>query len=225
MLSGDFDATKATAGGQVGAPCGCIGCFNGFDQVQGQWQYSRKKQQGTLHASGFNSLVCGCESCGTDNQLQSKLSGQLCNAKDLECGPGHPAAPANIACFSGTGDYSITPGKTRTVAFRVNVEDRGEPGSGQNATCTSAGKPLTCCTGLGTGECDDVYRIQVYIPNDTENATDLAAAICCTGPGIIPNRPPDIDDGDDLVQGNIQIHPQIASHADTCPVPTGSCVQ
>jgi hypothetical protein len=26
-----------------------------------------------------------------------------------------------------------------------------------------------------------------------------------------------------LLNGNIQIHPQIASHVDTCPVPSGSC--
>src|SRR2546428_2288872 len=50
--------------GQVGAPCGCFGCFDNFDpkraSVQGEWKYKLKKHGGSLHASIFNSLVCSC---------------------------------------------------------------------------------------------------------------------------------------------------------------------
>src|SRR5206468_1813398 len=40
--------------GQVGAPCGCFGCFDNFDpkraSVQGEWKYKLKKHGGSLHA-------------------------------------------------------------------------------------------------------------------------------------------------------------------------------
>ena len=253
-LLSDVEITKGTGGGQVGAPCACIGCFDQFDQIQGNWQYSEKKRGISIKATDFNSLVCGCESCSSSGQFQASLDGQFCNANDLQCGPGKPNAPANIGCFSGVGNYSPNPGKKSTmVAFRVNVEDRGEPGSGQNASCTGLGVPLTCCTGSGTGNCDDVYRIQIYVPSGgADNAKALAAAACCTDNGIVKHcvggsnpgalcstnggqclgggtctgtvRAPNVDDGGPLIHGNIQIHPQTPpSGGGICPLPNGSC--
>src|SRR5262249_39261751 len=60
----DGDMFKTTFGGQVGAPCGCVGCFGELDpklaHVQGNWQESRKHENGKFKADSFNSLVCGC---------------------------------------------------------------------------------------------------------------------------------------------------------------------
>jgi hypothetical protein len=198
-------------GGQVGAPCGCIGNFDTFNNIQGQWQDTRHATDGGLtgifHASEFNSLVCGCDGV---------LDGNLCNPGDRGLGPEPRPAPANEACFSGVGDFTPDQGKkTLQVAFRVEVEDRGEPATGKNA-----------------GPSSDVYRLRIWIPAPGEDLLDTADAVACTGPlqgrdnfcdQVV--RPPDIDDGGILDHGNIQIHPQIPSHVDICPVPAETCPQ
>jgi hypothetical protein len=169
---------EGSFGGQVGAPCGCIGCFDELDHVQGSWQYSRKStegKKGTMHARDYNSLVC---------------------ALDQGAGPAPPAAPANKACFAGVGDFSPTSGqKTERVAFRVQVEDRGEPGSA------------------------DVYRIWIWTESSGMNADKLAEAACCLNP--VPAGA-SIIDGGVLVSGNIQIHPELPK-SEVCPRPKGEC--
>jgi len=186
---GSSDVDHSTFGGQVGAPCGCIGCSDEFGHVQGNWQYDRKGHNGSLHAKDYNSLVCGCD---------GRLTGQVCDGD----GPAPPQAPANMACFSGVADFTPTNGKKTTdVAFRVEVEDRGEPGS------------------------NDKYRIRIWIPTGAETAAALSKQVCCTvgAPGI---RAPDIDDGSTLAGGNIQIHRETPNSANgTCPVPHGICTQ
>jgi hypothetical protein len=184
-------------GGQVGAPCGCIGCFDEFDHVQGNWQFSRKKQKGNFHAKDYNSLICGCDGV---------FDGELCNrgqhSKGDGLGPEPRPAPANMACFSGVGDYTMETGnRTLRVGFRTEVEDRGEPGVG------------------------DVMRIRIWIPTGNETPESLAAQVCCTvkTPQV---RQPDIDDGGDITHGNLQIHPMLTNTLrGRCPVPDGSCVQ
>src|SRR5262249_51805647 len=107
---------KITGGGQVGAPCGGIGCFDSFDNIQGNWVMRRDQHRGRFKAADFNSLVCGCEAC--DDALQSnvkKLNGNLCNPGDRTCGPEPRRAPANLACFSGTGTWSPTGGNRDAV--------------------------------------------------------------------------------------------------------------
>lgn len=95
-------------GGQVGAPCACIGCVDNFEQVEGSWQYHRKHKSAALHAKDYNSLVCRFDAFG---------------------GPEPPRADANIVCFTGVADFTETSGrKTEAVAFRVDAKDRGEPG-------------------------------------------------------------------------------------------------
>jgi len=116
-----------------------------------------------------------------------------------------------LACFSGIGDWTATNGKkTQTVAFRVEVEDRGEPAAGGNADDTC-----------------DYYRIRIWVPQTGENVKTLADGACCTSgcdPTVAVGRNPDIDDGGHLVHGNIQIHPELNHSLDgTCPVPDGVC--
>jgi uncharacterized repeat protein (TIGR01451 family) len=173
------DISSAHFGGQVGAPCGCIGCFDEFGHIQGNWQHDRKAHNGTLHAKSYNSLVC---------------------AFDKGAGPDHPVVNANKACFSGVADYNPTNGKkTILVAFRVEVEDRGEPGK------------------------DDRYRMRVWIPTSTETSDDLARQACCTNAAPV-GRTPNLDDDGRLVGGNIQIHPALRKSTDgQCPVPRGAC--
>jgi hypothetical protein len=212
-LNGNFDVTKATGGGQVGAPCGCIGCFDQFNNIQGNWEHSRKKQQGSFKATDFNSLTCGCECDTGSGPLVSSLDGNLCNPGNRICGPEPRQAPANLACFSGTGEYSVTGGnKTEPVAFRVEVEDHGEPSGGATP---------------------DEYRIWIYRLQAGETIKSLAIDICCHNPDTDSANPAaeqfgagrvaDIFDGGNLIAGNIQIHPQIAAHVGICPVPNTSC--
>jgi hypothetical protein len=178
---------RATFGGQVGAPFGLVGCHDDFDSIQGSWTHIRHKHRGTFHASDYNSLVCGCDDGAGGPGV---LDGNLCNPGDPETGPEPRPAPANIACFTGVGNYNRTNGRrTILVAFRVEVEDRGEPGAGRNA-----------------GNLEDVYRIRIWIPTNSEDAVELADAACCTNP--TPDiRPPDVSDGGNLIHGNLQIHP------------------
>jgi hypothetical protein len=187
---------RATFGGQVGAPCGCIGCFDEFDHIQGNWQHSRKTRKGSFHAKDYNSLVCGCDGV---------FDGELCNPGDRELGPEPRRAPANMACFSGIGDFNPTNGRrTISVAFRVEVEDRSEPAVGKVAP-------------------DDVYRIRIWVPAQGETAAELADQACCTNANPT-GRAPNVDDGGNLVHGNIQIHPPLKhTESGTCPVPNGTC--
>jgi hypothetical protein len=182
---------RATFGGQVGAPFGIVGCHDDFDHIQGQWTHIRHKHRGSFHASDYNSLVCGCDD---GNGGPGNLDGNVCNPGDREAGPEPRRAPANIACWTGVGNYNPSHGRrTLRVAFRVEVEDRGEPGAGRNA-----------------GNLEDVYRIRIWIPQHTgqnqEDENELADLACCTNPS--PDiRPPDVTDGGNLIHGNLQIHP------------------
>ena len=118
-----------------------------------------------------------------------------------------------MACFTGVGQF-----RRQDVAFRVEVEDRGEPGAGTNS-----------------GSLDDVYRIRIWIPGynipgDARTAADLAKVVCCTNldpEDRDPNMgagPATVDDGGNIVHGNIQIHPQLPKSTDgICPPPDTVC--
>jgi hypothetical protein len=184
------DIRKAIFGGQVGAPCGCIGCFDDLDHIQGNWTHNRKKQKGKFHAKDYSSLVCDLD--------------------DGE-GPEPRSAPANKACFAGIGYLAESWGKRdKEVAFRVEVEDRGEPGAGKNS-----------------GDMPDVYRMRIWIPEEGENPEDLLDGICCLNAEPVGVPAPDIDDGGDLIHGNVQIHPVLPNtESEICPPPTprtGEC--
>ena len=92
--------------------------------------------------------------------------------------------------MTGVGNYNRNNGRrTIRVAFRVEVEDRGEPGAGRNA-----------------GNLEDVYRIRIWIPTNQEDVNELADAGVLHEP--VPDiRTPDVSDGGNLIHGNLQIHP------------------
>jgi hypothetical protein len=124
--------------------------------------------------------------------------GTLCNPGDRICGPEPRRAPANKICFSGPGDYALTNGNrpSRSVVFRVDVEDRSEPGG------TNGPAP------------PDRYRMRIwFVDADSSDGQALRAAVACADPttedlgGSVPT--PDIDDGGDLIRGNQQIHPSL----------------
>jgi hypothetical protein len=200
-------------GGQVGAPLGVATPFTpASDCIWGEWQHnrhsSRKALVGSFHAAGngnvhqFDSLMCACLPC-PESPGAGGVIGALCNHNDRICGPEPRRAPANKICFSGVGDYTFTKSrKTVKAVFRVDVEDRGEPGG------KSGPSPR------------DRYRIRLWIldpscgrPFDSDSAEGqaLRQAVACVNPLTEDVGPsaglPDIDDGGDMNRGNHQIHP------------------
>jgi hypothetical protein len=206
------ETRTASFGGQVGVPCGCVGCFDNTGAVQGEWQHTRKNGAGTLHAGDYNSLVCSCLKPGTIEPGPTSSGGfatpegDVCNPPPTPGGPAPPNAPANAICFSGLGSFSATNGKkTQTVVFRVEAVDRGEPGAGQ------------------TGAPADNYVMSIWIPTSEAEQTTLLTQVCCTN--VVPTgRAADIVDGGSLSNGNIQIHPQTPlSSENICPPPGTAC--
>jgi hypothetical protein len=196
---------KATFGGQVGAPFVIPGCHQNDECVQGNWTHQRHKKHGSLHGPSFYNMVCRCEQADgaltPPGTLCNECSGAGCHDPDYP-GPEPRPAPANIACFTGTALWNPTSGRrTLNVAFRVEIEDRGEPGGGNNA-----------------GNLEDVYRIRIWYADDATEAAELADAACClndiasvtTNIGL-----PNIIDGGNLVHGNLQIHPRTGNPNNT----------
>ena len=191
----------ATHGGQVGAPVGFITAFSPATPcIQGSWEHVRHDKGGTLHAKSFDSLVCGCLPCAG---RPDPPAGSLCNPGDRICGPEPPRAPANKICFTGVAPFTPTNGKKDlNAAFRVDVEDHGEPGG------DSGPAP------------PDRYRMRIWIlSGDPDGADNLALrqSISC-GASLseqLAAAAPDIDDGGDTPHGNLQIHPEI--NHQTCP--------
>ena len=130
-------------------------------------------------------LVCRCNGV---------FDGEFCNRHDRGPGPEPPKAPANEICYGGVGDFN-----GQTVAFRVDIEDKGEPGR------------------------DDTYRIRIWIPTGSETTKSLVAQACCKNKVPII-RTPDVDDRDDtLTGGNFQIHPATPNSVrGRCPI-QGMC--
>jgi len=214
-------ARYVTHGGQVGAP---VGNATDFDPdsacIRGNWEHVRHVQGATVgnfHARSFDSLMCACLGCPQGND-SGVVMGDLCNADNTQCGPSPRKAPANKICFSGVGDYTMSRGgrDSRSVLFRVDIEDRGEPGTNRNP----ANDP------------PDRYRIRIWVLTATELAQLNAdgnrlfafrRAIACTpgstatqdgaagarGSAVFGVRAPDIDDGGEMDHGNHQIHPMI----------------
>jgi len=191
----------ATHGGQVGAPVGFVTAFSPATPcIQGSWEHVRHDKGGTLHAKSFDSLVCGCLPCAG---RPDPPAGSLCNPGDRICGPEPPRAPANKICFTGVAPFTPTNGKKDlNAAFRVDVEDHGEPGG------DSGPAP------------PDRYRMRIWIlSGDPDGADNLALrqSISC-GASLseqLAAAAPDIDDGGDTPHGNLQIHPEI--NHQTCP--------
>jgi uncharacterized repeat protein (TIGR01451 family) len=222
-----------THGGQVGAP---VGTETHFDPdsacIHGNLEHVRHIQgglRGNFHAKSYDSLMCACLSCAENPANPGKV-GELCNPGDRICGPEPRRAPANKITFSGVGDYVITRGRRipRSVIFRVDIEDRSEPGGSHPGGQTPP---------------PDRYRIRIWILTAAELAKlkdpadrllTMREAIAASntntplkdgavladgvtpvplGTAVFGIRAPDIDDGGELERGNHQIHPSIKA----CP--------
>ncbi len=223
-----FPAVKyVTHGGQVGAPVGNETAFAPDTKcIQGNWQHVRHEKGGTrgnFHAKSFDSLMCACLGCPEDPNAPVTIGG-FCNPGMRTCGPEPRKAPANKIAFSGVGDYALTAGnrEKRSVLFRVDLEDRSEPGN----SSARGGQPPA-----------DRHRLRIWILTPAELARlnaandrllDFRQAISAQfGIGlkdgaILPNgqavpngtavfgvRAPDIDDGGEMTHGNHQLHPSI----------------
>jgi len=154
----------------------------------------------------------------TSGTTSNEHNNVVCNPGDRMCGPEPRRAPSNKICFSGVGDYTLSHGKKteNKVVFRVDIEDRGEPGGAH---------PISKS---GKNKLPDRYRMRMWIidPAQVDSPAILAlratvackdattehipCTLDCVG-GATPA--PDIDDGGDLDRGNRQIHPQVQS----CP--------
>jgi hypothetical protein len=185
----------------------------------------------------FDSLHCACLDCLTLNNPSTSLApgvvsdptcrqtnftyaGEnpvvdgVCNPDDRKngCGPMPRPAPANKICFSGQADYTLSKGKkTEQVVFRVDIEDRSEPGGGHPGGAVAP---------------PDRYRIRMWFLGRPETDTQaevlaLRCAVACdsnhvTTEVVATSLAPDIDDGGDLDRGNHQIHPVTGANGN-CP--------
>jgi len=258
------DSRYVTHGGQVGAPFGnaitnCpneLGCTNVLFQpllvdnpignvcIHGRWTHVRHTKgglEGNFHARFYDTLDCSClstqfDACGRYVLGDTSTDPGRCNPGDRIAGPEPRKAPANKIVFTGVGDWADPNGRRtpRSVIFRVDIEDRSEPGGYH----PGGAKPPA-----------DRYRIRIWVLTPTE-CQELAGAgpdpgllhfrsaiaACyginlrdgvesqflanrctsgsmffggCGDPAGCMVRNPDIDDGGELEHGNHQIHPQI----------------
>jgi uncharacterized repeat protein (TIGR01451 family) len=231
--------------GVAGAPdCATDTGFNN-PCIRGEYQHVRHIKgglRGTFHAAGngnqhdFDSLMCACLPCDytdtaspfggchpadrcydSENPTTPGKKHALCNPGDRICGPEPRRAPANKICFSGVADYTMSNGKKapQSVVFRVDLEDRSEPGGAHPG---------------GQKSPPDRYRMRMWFIQDgatdnrfsgepdSANNKALRATVACKDATceIIPatldcvggaTPAPNIDDGGDLDRGNRQIHP------------------
>jgi len=188
------DITKAQFAGQVGAPCGCFGCFDNFDpkraSIQGEWNHKRKNKGGSMHASIFNSLVCSC---------LGGVVGDIC--PDAE----HPTTPADHICITGIGTFTPDTGPDKKsgfpVAFRFEATDRGEPGRNDFYE-------MHIFTPMAGQTVDQLAQ----------------AICCTNPISVLPITGVVADDEGLLLTGNVQIHRALAKSTDgPCPPPRGVC--
>jgi hypothetical protein len=201
-------------------------------------RHASPKLKGNFHAASngnrhdFDSLQCACLPCddftlSTPTWLTSKLSchpadrtynslGQitddLCNHTDPRsaCGPEPRKAPSNKIAFSGVANWTpINARRTQRVVFRVDLEDRSEPGG----AFPKGGTPppdryrmrMWYITGSEDSAVNRALRAAVAVRDAT---TEVVSPTLCDGS---PTPEPDIDDGGDLDRGNRQIHPNTSA--------------
>jgi hypothetical protein len=207
--------------------------------------------EGNFHARFFDTLHCiclgpefcdpTCEPDATGKYQLGTTNNNVCNPNDHKiAGPQPRKAPANKIVFTGVGDWADPNGRRegRSVLFRVDIEDRSEPGGYHPG---------------GAKDPADRYRIRIWVLTDAECARLSAdglldfrncIAACngiqyrdgvfaadlqnhCGGPGTLtfpggcPVRLPDIDDGGEMEHGNHQIHPQIKECDEADPTGPG----
>jgi hypothetical protein len=217
--------------------------FLGNPCIHGRWTHVRHQQgglRGNFHARYYDTLECACLDTsltptnvtvagvnGAPNQSYVNLvygpgtvvNGR-CNPGDRVAGPEPRKSPANKIVFTGVGDWADPNGRraSRATLFRVDIEDRSEPGGSH----PKGGTPPP-----------DRYRIRIWVLSDLElnqlsgsgpdryllnfrNAISACNGIDVQDGATVPNgapafgvRAPDIDDGGELERGNHQIHPSI----------------
>jgi hypothetical protein len=184
---------------------------------------------GNFQARSFDSLMCACLG-GVDCTNSIPTADELCNPGNTDgCGPEPRKASANKIAFSGVGNYVLTNGRRqqRSCLFRVDIEDRSEPGGSKPG---------------GQKPPPDRYRIRIWVLTPTEigqlnnpnnrlcafrqaiAATPANVIIKDGAPGALGSavfgvRAPDIDDGGELERGNHQLHPTIKQ----CDKPLHTC--
>jgi hypothetical protein len=158
-----------TYGGQVGAPVGDKICvvtpqfFLGNPCIHGRWTHVRHEQgglEGNFHGRFYDTLDCACLETnydGTGLYAPGTVVNGVCGNRNI--GPLPRKAPANKIVFTGVGDWADPNGRRapRSVLFRVDLEDRGEPGNDH-----------TLDLGHKSGRVPDRYRIRIWVLSDTE---------------------------------------------------------
>ncbi len=212
--------------------------------IHGRWTHVRHEQggrKGNFHARYYDTLECACldtnvtatsvtipNITGGGSQTYTNLVYGPGTTVDGLCNPGHknpagPAprpAPANKIAFTGVGDWTDEKGgrAPRSVLFRVDLEDRSEPGGSHPGGATPPA---------------DRYRLRIWVLSEAElmqlrgagpdnlllnfrNAISACNGINVQDGASVPNgaaafgvRAPDVDDGGELERGNHQIHPSI----------------
>jgi len=218
----------------IGNPC-----------IHGRWTHVRHMQgglEGNFHARFYDTLQCACLDT-TLTPVVETLSGvdgaaaqtytdlvygpgttvdAVCNPGDKIAGPEPSPAPANKIAFTGVGDYALTQGNRVPVSvlFRVDIEDRSEPGGSH----PKGGKapPDRNRTRIWILTPAELQELRGAGPDplllNFRNAISACNGIKVQDGATVPNgtaafgvRPPDIDDGGELDRGNYQIHPSIQS--------------
>jgi hypothetical protein len=167
------DVRYVTHGGQVGAPVGNRVCtidtsipnyFLGNPCIHGRWTHVRHVKgglEGNFHARFFDTLDCACLDTNFNAQTCEYGTNTVVNGicGDRSTGPLPRPAEANKIAFTGVGDWACPNGRRerRACLFRVDIEDRGEPG---NAHALASNKK--------ENRVPDRYRIRIWILSDDE---------------------------------------------------------
>jgi len=167
------DVRYVTHGGQVGAPVGNQVCsidtnlpnfFLGNPCIHGRWTHVRHVKgglEGNFHARFFDTLDCACLDTNLNPQTCQFGAGTVLHdvCGDRSTGPLPRKAPANKIAFTGVGDWACPNGRreSRACLFRVDIEDRGEPG---NAHALASNKK--------ENRIPDRYRIRIWVLSEDE---------------------------------------------------------
>jgi len=232
-----------THGGQVGAPVGNRVCevtddfYLGNPCIHGRWTHVRHQKgglRGNFHARYYDTLECACLDTNLVDGFYAAgtVDGEVCGNRNI--GPLPRKAPSNKIVFTGVGDWADPNGRRapRATLFRVDIEDRGEPG---NAHALGANgkegrvpdryririwvlttQELALLRGAGTGSDKYLKGFRNAIsacngmtaPDGAVNGAGARVSIA-NGTAVFGVRAPDIDDGGEMLHGNHQIHPAI----------------
>jgi hypothetical protein len=214
--------------------------------IHGRWTHVRHVKgglEGNFHARFYDTLDCSCLAVDFDPVTQLYVLGDTttipgrCNPGDKIAGPEPRKAPANKIVFTGVGDWADPNGRRtpRSVLFRVDIEDRSEPGGYHPGGAKDPADryririwvltPEECAELHGGGPdagllhfrsaiaaCYGINQRDGVVSTFEQNNCGTAGTMYFGG-GSQPRgcavRLPDIDDGGELKNGNHQIHPQI----------------